>query len=228
MILSLAATGRGLVFDIARQLDTYGFDIGSSRISLYRAILIVLVVVAVVALGRLASALVRRTVRRMRRLDQAQKLLAEKLVTLAIWGWLFLEGIDFLGISLTTFAVFSGAFGLAIGFGLQKTFGNLISGIILLFDRSVKPGDVIAVGEGANRTFGQVNRIGIRAVSVITRDLIEYIIPNEILMTTQVENWSHSSLDVRVRVPVGVAYDTDIARAITQTYDAFNIPYVTH
>ena len=109
--------------------------------------------------------------------------------------------------------MFSGAFGLAIGFGLQKTFGNLISGIILLMDRSIKPGDVIAVGDGSARTFGQVNRIGIRAVSVITRDKIEYIIPNEILMTNQVENWSYSSRDVRIRVPVGIGYSSDIELA---------------
>jgi small-conductance mechanosensitive channel len=100
--------------------------------------------------------------------------------------------------------------GLAIGFGLQKTFGNLISGIILLMDRSIKPGDVFAVGTGSDKTVGQVNRIGIRAVSVITRDRIEYLIPNELLMTSQVENWSFSSRDVRVKVPVGVAYGSDL------------------
>ena len=82
-----------------------------------------------------------------------------------------LSGIDMLGIDLTALAVFSGAFGLAIGFGLQKTFGNLIAGIILLMDRSIKPGDVIAIADQAgNDTFGQIRKIGIRAVSVTTRD----------------------------------------------------------
>jgi len=103
--------------------------------------------------------------------------------------------------------VFSGALGLAIGFGLQKTFGNLLAGIILLMDRSINPGDVIAVGNG---TVGQVKKIGLRAVSVITRDKVEYLIPNENLMINQVENWSYSSRDVRVKVPVPVAYDSDI------------------
>ena len=74
--------------------------------------------------------------------------------------------IDLLGIDLTAFAVFSGALGLAVGFGLQKTVGNLIAGIILLMDRSIKPGDVIVVGD----SFGWVNKIGVRAVSVVTRD----------------------------------------------------------
>ena len=80
-------------------------------------------------------------------------------------------------------------------------------------DRSIKPGDVIAVGDGGARTVGQVNRIGIRAVSVITRDQIEYLIPNELLMTQTVENWSFSTRDVRLKVPVGIAYGSDIELA---------------
>jgi len=171
---------------------------------------VLVVAVGVVVAGRLLNMVVRRLFRRMHRLDPAQQLLGEKVSAIIVWVGLVLIGIDILGISLTALTVFSGAFGLAIGFGLQKTFGNLISGMILLADRSIKPGDVIAVGDGANRTVGQVNRIGIRAVSVITRDRIEYLIPNEHLMTTTVENWSFTDRDVRVKVPVGVAYGTDL------------------
>src|SRR3546814_9011517 len=76
-------------------------------------------------------------------------------------------------------------------------------------DRSIKPGDVIVVGT----SFGWVNKIGIRAVSVITRDGKEHLIPNENLMTQEVENWSFSSRDVRIHVTVGVSYETDIHRA---------------
>jgi len=126
----------------------------------------------------------------------------------------FLIGVDLLGIDLTALTVFSGAFGLAIGFGLQKIFGNLIAGIILLLDKSIKPGDVIAVADqSGQQTFGQIRRIGIRAVSVTTRDEREYLIPNENLMINQVENWSYSSKNVRVQVPVGVSYDADMALA---------------
>lgn len=196
--------------EILGWLDSIGFDVGDYRISVYRALLIGVVVISVLAAGWLLNNMVKRLFRSMHRLDGAQQLLGEKLAGILIWIVLVLVGIDILGISLTALTVFSGAFGLAIGFGLQKTFGNLISGIILLMDRSIKPGDVIAVGDGTVRTFGQVNRIGIRAVSVITRDQIEYIIPNEILMTNQVENWSYSSRDVRIRVPVGVAYSSDM------------------
>ena len=121
----------------------------------------------------------------------------------------FFIGVDLLEIDLTAFAVFSGAFGLAIGFGLQKTIGNLIAGIILLMDRSIKPGDVIVVGD----SFGWVNKIGVRAVSVVTRDGKEHLIPNEILMTQEVENWSYTDRNVRVRIPVIVSYDCDLGEA---------------
>jgi small-conductance mechanosensitive channel len=199
--------------EVIAQLDAIGFDIGTYHISLYRALLIVVTLVAVFAFGLLAQAFSVRFFTRMHRLDPAQQLLGQKLFNIAAWILLALAGIDFLGISLTALAVFSGAFGLAIGFGLQKTFGNLISGIILLMDRSIKPGDVIAVGTGADKMVGQVSKIGIRAVSVVTRDKIEFLIPNEVLMTSTVENWSYSSRDVRVKVPVPVAYGSDLVLA---------------
>ena len=82
--------------------------------------------------------------------------------------------------------MFSGALGVGIGFGLQKIVSNIISGIILLTDRSIKPGDVIEIGEA----YGVVSSLGARYASVVTRDGVEYLIPNEDLITSQVVNWS--------------------------------------
>jgi small-conductance mechanosensitive channel len=191
-------------------LDSIGFDVGDYRISLYRALVVIIIVVGLIVIARTGSMLARHLFAKITKLDSAQQLLGEKLVSIAVWIIAFLVGVDLLGINLTALTVFSGAFGLAIGFGLQKTFGNLIAGIILLMDRSIKPGDVIAVGNGAQGTFGQVKKIGIRAVSVTTRDQKEYLIPNENLMINQVENWSYSSRNVRIQVPVGVAYGSDL------------------
>ncbi|MCB2078111.1 MAG: mechanosensitive ion channel [Novosphingobium sp.] len=199
---------------VIEELDSYAVDLGNSHISLWSALVVVMVVVGVLVVARLGSRLAHWFLGKITRLDLAQRLLAEKLVTIAVWVLAVLIGIDVLGIDLTALAVFSGAFGLAIGFGLQKTFGNLIAGIILLMDKSIKPGDVIAVADQAgNSTFGQIRKIGIRAVSVTTRDEREYLIPNENLMINQVENWSYSSRNVRMQVPVGVSYLCDIARA---------------
>lgn len=191
-------------------LDRIGFNIGSSRVSIYTALITTLVVVSVIVFGRIASHIARRVFARISQLDSAQQLLGEKLVSIVVWIFAILLGIDILGINLTALTVFSGAVGLAVGFGLQKTFGNLIAGIILLMDRSIKPGDIIAVNDGITNTFGQVKKIGIRAVSVTTRDMKEYLIPNENLMINQVENWSYSSRDVRVKVPVSITYNSDV------------------
>lgn len=193
-----------------RLLNAIGFDIGNYHISVWGALRIVIVVVLVFVLGQLVSKLARRMFRQIDRLDRAQQLLGEKIASIAVWALAILIGIDVLGINLTALTVFSGAFGLAIGFGLQKTCGNLIAGIILLMDRSIKPGDVIAVADGKGNTFGEVKKIGIRAVSVTTRDNREYLIPNENLMTQQVENWSYSSREVSINIPVGVAYGSDL------------------
>ena len=201
---------------IGATLSLIGFDIGKYRISVYSVATTLVVIFAIVVFARFGSRLARRTFARITRFDPAQQVLGEKLVSLGIWLLAILVGIDVLGIDLTALAVFSGAMGLAIGFGLQKTFGNLIAGIILLMDRSIKPGDVIAVNDGIVNTVGQVKKIGLRAVSVTTRDKKEYLIPNENLMINQVENWSYSSREVRVRVPlmVGPGTDLDLAESL--------------
>jgi small-conductance mechanosensitive channel len=173
-----------------------------------------LVIAVVMVAAWFASRAARAALSRATRLDETQRLLFSKLISLAVWIIAILIGIDVLGIDLTALTVFSGAFGLAIGFGLQKTFGNLLAGIILLMDRSIKPGDVIAIADQTGKeTFGQIRKIGIRAVSITTRDQREYLIPNENLMTNMVENWSYSSRNVRVQVEVGIAYGSDITLA---------------
>ena len=213
-IANAVADQNATIAGVIQRLDSFGFDIGDTRFSLWTALVVVMVIVAVLIAARIGTKLARKLLGRITSLSPTQTLLADKLVTMAVWTVAILVGIDMLGIDLTTLAVFSGALGLAIGFGLQKTFGNLIAGIILLLDRSIKPGDVIAVSDMSGReSFGQIRKIGIRAISVITRDKKEYLIPNENLMINQVENWSYSTRDVRVKVPVSVAYDTDIVLA---------------
>lgn len=198
---------------VVETLDGLAVSLGDFRLSLWDVLIVVVIIVGVIAAAWFAARMGRRVVRRLTRLDQTQQLLTEKLISILVWAFAFFIGIDLLGVDLTALAVFSGAFGLAIGFGLQKTFGNLIAGIILLMDKSIKPGDVIAVTDGAGQqSFGQIRKIGIRAVSITTRDQREYLIPNENLMINQVENWSYSSKNVRIQVPVGVGYGSDLEK----------------
>ena len=214
-VATLSGSLDGLSF-VTNKLDRIGFSLGSWRFSLLTITRLVISVIILFALVRFANKLVKLGIRRNDHLDSTQKLLVQKLATIAIIIIAFFVGIDMLGIDITAFAFFSGALGLAIGFGLQKTFGNLIAGIILLVDRSIKPGDVIVIGDAV----GKVNKIGVRAVSIITRDGKEHLIPNENLMTQEVENWSYSSRNVRVRVPIGVSYDCDLRLAQQLMLDA--------
>lgn len=209
LFVALFSRALGGLAPIRATLNRVGFAVGDNRFTLLSLITALITVVLLLAGVRLANRVVDRAIGRARGLDPTQRLLGQKLAGIAVLVAAFFIGIDLLGVDLTAFAVFSGAVGLAVGFGLQKTFGNLIAGIILLMDRSVKPGDVIVIGDSV----GQVNKIGVRAVSMITRDGKEHLIPNENLMTQEVENWSFSDRNVRVRIPVGVGYDCDLRLA---------------
>ena len=112
------------------------------------------------------------------------------------------------GIDLTALSILTGAVGLGIGFGLQNVASNFISGIIILFERPVRIGDRIAVGD----VEGDVVRIGARSTTVLTNDNIDIIIPNSKLITENVVNWTHSERRVRFRIPVCVSFDMDIRK----------------
>ena len=215
---ALLAKAVGGLAPLTAVLDSAGFTLGSRRFTLLALVQIVIGLLALYALVRFAIRIAGQSIRRNKALDPTQQLLAQKLAAIAIIAAAFFIGIDLAGIDLTALAVFSGAVGLAVGFGLQKTFGNLFAGIILLMDRSIKPGDVISVGE----SFGSVNKIGVRAVSIVTRDGKEYLIPNELLMTQEVVNWSYSSRDVRISIPVSIAYDCDVKLAQKLMIEAAN------
>ncbi|WP_114954731.1 mechanosensitive ion channel family protein [Sphingosinicella terrae] len=209
VFLAVLTDSVGGLTPITEALDRVAFTIGTRRLSLLILVQIGVALLALYAVVKVAIHVVANLIRHTSGFDPTQQLLAQKLAAIAIIAIGFFVGIDLAGIDLTALAVFSGALGLAVGFGLQKTFGNLIAGIILLMDRSIKPGDVISVGE----SFGSVSKIGVRAVSIVTRDGKEYLIPNEILMTQEVVNWSYSTRDVRVSIPVGIGYDCDVKLA---------------
>jgi len=216
-VLSEAVNG---LQSLASLLESIAFRIGTRSFTLLGLAQTAVALLVLAAVVRIARRVIAHSIAKTHRLDGAQKVLAQKLAGVALVAAAFFIGIDLLGIDLTALAVFSGAVGLAIGFGLQKTFGNLIAGIILLLDRSIKPGDVISVGD----SFGAISKIGVRAVSIVTRDGKEHLIPNENLMTQEVVNWSYSNTDVRVHIPVGVAYNSDLALAQRLMIEAAKTP----
>ena len=144
------------------------------------------------------------------------QVLTSKLVRFALITFAVVLALASVGIDLTALAVFSGAVGVGIGLGLQKVVSNLVSGVILLVDRSIKPGDVIEM----QSTYGWITSLNARYVSLATRDGKELLIPNEDLITSQVINWSYSSDLIRQCVTVGISYDSDVHLAIRLAVEA--------
>ncbi len=134
------------------------------------------------------------------------QVLLSKMVKISLFVLAVIIALGILGIDLSAFAFIGGAIGVGLGFGLQKVVSNLVSGIILLLDRSIKPGDVIEIGS----TYGRIQSLGARYVSVATRDNTEYLIPNEDLIANQVVNWSFSNARIRLKILFPVSYDSDI------------------
>ena len=124
----------------------------------------------------------------------------------------FMVILSVVGISTSSLALVAGALSVGIGFGMQTIVNNLVSGIILLFDKSIRPGDFISLGEysqtGGHR--GNVVQMNIRATVLRTNDNINIIIPNADLMASQVVNWTYSDEKIRFRIPFSVAYGSEI------------------
>ncbi len=195
----------GLLPDVEDMLDGIGFTIGETRITALLVVKAAVVIVALLMFARLLSREAGARIARSEDLSPSMQVLTEKLLSLALYAGVVVIGLNAVGFDLTTLTVLSGAIGLGVGFGLQKVVSNLVSGLILLLDKSIKPGDVISLGQ----TFGWITELNARYVSVVTRDGKEYLIPNEDLITGQVVNWSYTNDLVRLDVDFGVSYEAD-------------------
>jgi small-conductance mechanosensitive channel len=197
-------------------LENMAINFGTTRVSVLGVGKALIALAVLFWLAGFLSSLVERRLDKMAGLTPSVQVLFGKLLKITLYVIAFVLAMNTVGIDLTAFAVFSGAVGLGIGFGLQKVVSNLISGVILLLEKSVKPGDVIAIGE----TYGWINSLSARYVSVITRDGTEHLIPNEDLISQRVENWSYSNQLVRQRVPIGISYSSDVRKAMDLTVEA--------
>ncbi|WP_417586498.1 mechanosensitive ion channel family protein [Pararhodobacter oceanensis] len=206
----------GLKDAAADLLEGLALTIGDFRLSAL-TVLKAVVVTGVLILGaRMLSHALGRRIRGNKDISPSVQELSIKGLQITLYGAAFFTGVKAVGFDLTGLAVLSGAIGVGLGFGLQKVVSNLVSGVIILMDKSVKPGDVISLGD----TFGWINTLGARYVSVVTRDGKEYLIPNEDLITGQVVNWSHSSDLVRLDLKFGTSYGDDPHRVRAIAIDA--------
>ncbi|MEK1932808.1 MAG: mechanosensitive ion channel domain-containing protein [Pararhizobium sp.] len=215
----LALYAIGLDGPVLSTLDGAAVNLGAVRLSLLVVLKAVVLTIALIWVATLIGNVLSHWVQRSGDLSPSFKVLISKVIKI---GLIMIAGaiaLSATGIDLTALTVFSGAVGVGIGFGLQKVVSNFISGIIILLDKSIKPGDTITLGE----TFGSIRDLRSRFVSVITRDGKEYLIPNEDFISQQVVNWSFSSDYVRIDVDFGTSYDSnphDVVRIAIETASA--------
>ena len=196
----------GVADDITEMLrGTTLFQVSDEPMTLLRLIQGVAFLAIMLWLALTIGNFLDRRIRQVDELTPSLRVLIGKILRIALLVFAVLTAMSSLGINLTALTVLSGAVGVGIGFGLQKVVSNFISGIIILMDQSIKPGDTISLGD----TFGWIRELRARFVSVITRDGREFLIPNEDFVTQQVINWSFSDEYVRLDVPFGVSYDSD-------------------
>lgn len=192
-------------------LDSMSVTVGNIQVSAYGVIRVSLFGSLLFWLGRVSSNTGQELIRRQDKLDFRTKEVAAKLLEVAIFLVIFLLLLQVMGINLTALAVFGGALGVGLGFGLQAIASNFISGIIILLDRSISVDDYIELEDGRA---GIVRELTLRSTTLETFDGKDIMVPNEKFMTESFTNWTHKNKQQRYRVDFSVAYDSDIRKLI--------------
>jgi len=191
-------------------LDKIALNIGDLHISLLFVIKGIFVAFIAFWLALKISTFMQMRIGQSKNISPTVGVLLSKITRILFLFIAAILAMNVIGIKLTAFAIFGGAIGVGIGFGLQKIVSNFICGFILLMDKSIKPGDVIEIDD----TFGIIQSMSARYITMLTVDGKEHLIPNEDLITQKVINWSHTNRLIRIDVNVGVSYDTDIPKAL--------------
>lgn len=186
-------------------LRSLSFTVGSSKISAWGILSGIFAFALSLWIVMAIAGVIETQIQRIPRISASLKVLTTKMMRIFFITVAIIVAMSSVGIDLSAITVLSGAVGLGVGFGLQKVVSNFISGILLLVDNSIKPGDVIEI----DGTYGWINNLRARYASVITRDGTEHLIPNEDLITQHVINWTFTDNKVRIKVPFGVSYDAD-------------------
>ncbi len=205
-----------LVDPVTNVLDGIGLILGDLRLSALTVIEGLFVLVVLLWLAILISQFTEQQIRKSTDITPSVQVLISKLIKITLIIIAVAVAISSVGIDLTAFAVFSGAVGVGIGLGLQKSIANLFSGLLLLLDKSIKPGDLITVSD----TYGVVDSLNARYASIKRMDGTEHLIPNENLISQEVINWTHTDKLIRPEVDVGVHYQADVRQAMALCIEA--------
>ena len=212
------------VFNEIRQIIEYPLFVMNQRPITITSILVGLVIIlAFVILSRGLRRVIKTRLFPRYKLDQGIQLAILKVLHYLMVGLGIIVAVQTIGLNLTSLAVVFGLLSVGIGFGLQNIVSNFISGLIILFERPIKIGDQITIGD----VLGKVSNISLRATLIRTFDNVSIIVPNSEFITSQVINWSHRDPKIRIHVRVGVAYGSDVPLVINSLLEvAKNHPNV--
>ena len=197
----------GWLDEVSAWLDAVALDVGTIRISLLSLGRTVVAGGVLFWLGSILNTFGKEAIRNRHELDVGTRELVIKLFQIGLYVGVFLLLLGAMGINLTALAVFGGALGVGLGFGLQKIAANFVSGLIILFDRSITPGDYIAFDDGRAGTLRELN---MRSATLETFDGKDIIVPNEQFITSSFVNWTHNNDKQRYSLEFSVAYKTDL------------------
>ena len=192
-------------------LNEVNFMVGSVNFNLYLILKAAITLVIMLWLVNFVLTTTEGRLRRVRTMRASNRTLILKFMQIGMYVLVFLFALNMIGVSFTALSIFSGALGVGIGFGLQKIASNFISGIILLFEKSIEVGDIIQLESGLNGTVAQTSG---RYTMVSTADGKDVMIPNEEFITQRVTSLTYSNKKARVEIAVGVGYDDDIELAL--------------
>lgn len=210
----------GVLDEVTAYLDTVAFAVGNIRLSVLALLKAAIFGGILFWLGRMSTSAGQKVIRGQEVLDIQTRELFAKLLEIAIFFLVFILLLQVLGLDLTALAVFGGALGVGLGFGLQQIAANFISGIIILLERSLRVGDYIEMDDSKA---GVLKEISMRSSLLATADGKEIMVPNEKFITSAFINWTHSDPSQRYEIPFSVSYDADlhqvpplIAKALTE------------
>jgi len=201
---------------VEASMDELAFSFGASRISLLMVLKFAVLSALYILVALWLAGFIENQLRRSPAVTVSLRVGLSKVVKVLLLFVALMLALTEAGVDLSSLTIFGGALGVGLGFGLQKIVSNFISGFILLGDRSIRPGDVISIGDN----YGWVKELRARYIVVRNRDGVETLIPNENLVTSEVINWSYSDKQVRVRIPVQISYDDDPEQAMAIMQEA--------
>ena len=190
---------------VIEALDSVSVTFGGLRLTPLLLIQLAVLLAVALWLSNVASNFAESRIAQSGDLTPSVQVLLVKVIRLGLMFFAVAAALSAVGINLSALAIFSGAAGVGIGFGLQKIVANFISGIILLVDKSVKPGDLVTIGDSS----GRISAMKTRYISVAAGDGREFLIPNEDLVTQRVTNWTYTDKNTLVKVNFSTNYDAD-------------------